>query len=309
LLAKLGDATPNLLFVKDRASRMLYANNAAIRYVGKRWEDISGRSEAEWHDDPVEAANILGADERVMSSRPSDTFEEHFTGADGPVCLRVTKTPLIDQAGEVIGLAGISIDITREKEAERQAALLLRELNHRVKNTFAIVQAAARNAFSKLPGGREACEEFEGRLVVMAKAHELLSNADWTGADLKEVLQQTLAPHRDGGRRVHISGPAVELAAQTALALSMIVYELCTNATKYGALSNDAGRVTIEWSLNEKVVVLTWTERDGPRVRVPTHPGFGTSMIRRALSHDPRARVDVTYAPEGVICRIRCQTT
>jgi PAS domain S-box-containing protein len=254
LLRAIGEATPDLLYAKDRESRMLYANPALLEVVGKTAEEVLGRSDAEWHDDPAEAAAILAVDRRVMGDgdgRP-EVAEEPFTTPGGPTRVFLsTKAPLRDAAGAVVGVVGVSRDITARKRAEQHRELLVGELNHRVKNTLAIVQSIAAQTLGG--GGRDGearREAFEDRLVALAHAHDLLTREHWGGVQLRDLAGHALAPFglSDGaGARVRVAGPPARVGPKQAIALAMAMHELATNAAKYGALSNASGRVDLTW--------------------------------------------------------------
>lgn len=304
LLRKLGDITPNYLFVKDRDGRMLYANSAVVASTGRTWPEIVGRTEHEWHHDPEEASAIRDNDERIMASGVSETLEETYTSITGTAIVRATKTPITDETGSVIGLVGVGVDVTGEHEAQAHLQLLVNELNHRVKNTLAIVQAMARNAFHGLEAARPAYEAFEERLIAVAAAHDLLSEGRWIGASLQDVIRRTCGPHT--AARFEIEGADVQVSPRLALAMSMAVHELCTNATKYGALKGD-GRVSIRWDRNGEDLSLHWQERGGPPVRAPERAGFGSRMLHQAIGALPGGRVELTFEEPGVVCRLFCR--
>ena len=181
------------------------------------------------------------------------------------------------------------------------------ELNHRVKNTLATVQAIASRT---LRGADPAIwRSLEERLVALAAAHDVLTRESWTGADLDDVVAAALAPC--GGNQAaifRVSGPLLRLSPRATLALMMGLHELLTNALKYGALSVASGNVEIRWEVAkgaEPLLRLIWTERGGPLVAPPTRRGFGTQLIERSVAQDLGgiARIDFGY-PEGVTCRI-----
>lgn len=304
LLRKLGDITPDYLFVKDREGRLLYANSAVVASIGRDWSEIAGRTEAEWHHDPQEAAAIHANDERIMSSGVSETLEEIYTSAGRTAVVRATKTPITDDSGRVIGLAGVGVDVTGEHEAQAHLQLLVNELNHRVKNTLAIVQAMARNAFHGIETARPAYIAFEDRLMAVAAAHDLLSEGRWAGASMRDVIRSTCGPH--AVERFDIEGPDIQISPRVALSISMAVHELCTNATKYGALKG-RGRISIEWALDGDELSLAWIERGGPTVSAPTRTGFGSRMIHQAISALPDGRVHTAFESEGFQCRLNCR--
>jgi two-component sensor histidine kinase len=178
-----------------------------------------------------------------------------------------------------------------------------------VKNTLTTVQAIAAQTFRS--GGVDAAvrETFEARLFALAKVHDTLTRENWEGADLEQIVLDAIAPYRGEGRRFQVEGPPLRLRPGTALAFAIALQELCTNATKYGSLSNGAGRVEILWRVSDPLSVerrlqFLWTERDGPPVSPPTRAGFGTRLIQHGLARELGGRVDVTYGGAGLVCAI-----
>jgi two-component sensor histidine kinase len=202
---------------------------------------------------------------------------------------------------------GISVyfaDITSRKQAEERQHLLIRELHHRVKNTLATVQALA-GASMRSASSLEAFRTgFADRLVSLGRTHGLLTENAWEGADLDTLLRLELAPFDDGsGARVRISGPAVQLPSEMAVAFGMALHELATNAAQHGSLSVASGSVEVTWTVEtrdaQQHVCLTWVERGGPPVVPPGQGGFGTQLLQRLLSAQMNGRVEIDYAPEG----------
>jgi PAS domain S-box-containing protein len=218
----------------------------------------------------------------------------------------------------VIGIAGhaavaldnarlhkaVQEELAQRRRAEEAKELLLHEIQHRVKNTLGTVLAIAGQTFRTAP--QEARAAFASRIQALAGAHSLLTQNDWSQADLRAVIQQSLEPFRDDGReRFTFSGPAIKLEAGQSLTLAMIFHELSTNAVKYGALSNDTGRVDVVWDIREgpggPLVHLEWRESGGPQVTPPARKGFGSTLIERALDRG-RGKAHVEYAAAGVVC-------
>jgi PAS domain S-box-containing protein len=200
---------------------------------------------------------------------------------------------------------GVEFDITERKRAEEQQQLLMHELNHRVKNTLATVQSIAAQTFRNREGMDEATRGFEGRLLALARAHDVLTRENWEGASLSEIVAQAIEPFAVAGvERFVVSGPELRLKPKGALALAMALQELATNAAKYGALSNDTGRVEIRWEADQGRMRFRWTERGGPPVPRPVRRGFGTRLIERTLAQDLNGEVAVSFESEGVVCAV-----
>jgi two-component sensor histidine kinase len=201
-------------------------------------------------------------------------------------------------------MIGINVDITDRERAEAQRDLLLAELNHRVKNTLAVVQAIAHQTFkdSKPEGLRKA---FEGRIGTLAAAHNRLTQTNWESASLGQVAQDAMNTQAQSARRVSVTGPSIMLPPKEALAIAMALHELFTNAVKYGALSAECGQVDVSWEVSAgEMLSIVWQERGGPTVVPPRHKGFGSMMLERTLALDLLGAVTVEYRPEGLICRI-----
>lgn len=201
-----------------------------------------------------------------------------------------------------VAIAGASRDLTERKNSEQTQRLLLDELNHRVKNTLATVQEISWQTLQTardLPTAREALDR---RIRSMAQAHDLLTSRAWTGANLMDVVTRTLEAFPPA--QVELSGRPVELPPKHALALSMALHELATNATKYGALSQTEGRVTVQWRMQDEVLQLVWQESCGPAVVAPTRKGFGSRLLEDLLVRDLGGETKLSYDPAGVRCTI-----
>ena len=200
-------------------------------------------------------------------------------------------------------------EIEQRRQAEEHQQLLINELNHRVKNTLAIVQSLAQQSFTDRNEPSAARESFGARLSALAAAHNLLTRQNWTDASLAQTIEASVSATTGAdASRVTSSGPDILLPPQTAVSVAMAIHELCTNAIKYGALSNAAGRVTIRWdiipSAQSSMLNLEWSERGGPPVSPPETRGFGSRMIERGLSAELRGTVRLDFRPDGLTCTI-----
>jgi two-component sensor histidine kinase len=207
-----------------------------------------------------------------------------------------------------IGLAFAVRMATTIARGEMLHDLLIEELNHRVKNTLAILQAIAVQTFRGATRGER--EKFEGRLGALAEAHNLLSREKWQGSDLNEVISRVLQPYvLSNPERVRMFGPKVPLSPRIAVVLSMIVHEIATNAAKYGALSNDSGTVAVDWELLDEAprkLRLIWTEAGGPPVVAPVQRGFGSRLIERSARDQLGGEATVDFLPRGVVYTVLC---
>src|SRR5215207_6023468 len=186
------------------------------------------------------------------------------------------------------------------KRSEEHQLLLIRELQHRVKNTLATVQALLRATSRSASTVEDFRQMFEARVLSLSRTHNLLVETTWRTASLRNVLQGELGPYDDrAGARVLLSGPAVELSAELALPIGMAIHELTTNAAKYGALSTPRGWLEVEWDVRgadgSRRLELRWAEHAGPPVEAPSRKGFGSSLIQRLLTTQCRAEIDFDF--------------
>lgn len=207
-------------------------------------------------------------------------------------------------------LNGVTLDITDRKEAENRQALLAREVDHRARNTLAVVQSIVR--LTKAPTMQAYADAIEGRIRALAHAQELLSQSRWQGADIVQLVTEEMAPYRIGDpAKVLINGPPVILAPDKAQAVALSLHELATNAAKYGALSSQSGRVSIAWRFEAGGLRLEWWETGGPSIQRPLNEGFGTKIINSSIRGQSHGGVTFDWLPEGLHCQfsIPCNAT
>ncbi|HEX8643243.1 MAG TPA: HWE histidine kinase domain-containing protein [Allosphingosinicella sp.] len=216
----------------------------------------------------------------------------------------VNSTLTLDPSGQPVGLHAIARDVTEQRRAEERQRLLVNELNHRVKNTLALVQGLALQSFTSGRDMAEAREAFQQRLAALAAAHDLLTRESWEGATLDALVREALGLYDGGEARIVWDGPAVRLNPKAAVSLVMALHELSTNAAKYGALSVPEGRVRVSWTVDGNRLALEWSERGGPPVAPPARRGFGLRMIERALDADMAGGAKLDFDPAGLTCRI-----
>lgn len=213
-----------------------------------------------------------------------------------------------DAEGKALVMMGASIDISESKLTADHTRLLLRELNHRVKNTLAMIQSVARQTIRQNPDPQDFIDAFSGRLRTISDAHVLLADRDWTGVQLFEVIASQLGPKfRTDPDRAEVHGDDIALPADHALGLGLILHELTTNAHRYGAWSNDKGTVHIGWEvLSEPArgLALDWREKGGPKVSKPAEYGMGARLIERSLAKVLDSDVQLSFEPDGVTARI-----
>lgn len=227
----------------------------------------------------------------------------------GPLWRNLAITSVIGGLLLLIGLAFAVRMATAIARGEMLHDLLIEELNHRVKNTLAILQSIATQTFRSASKAER--EKFEGRLGALAEAHNLLSQEKWEGSELKDVVGRVLQPYSlNAPERLRMSGPSVPLVPRLAVVVSMILHEIATNAAKYGALSNDTGKVALDWDViaenNKQKLRLIWTESGGPVVTTPVQRGFGSRLIERSARDQLGGEATVDFLPRGVVYTVTC---
>ena len=261
---------------------------------------------------PQDREHQLHLIEQAIQARTLLDSEFRTLSPEGDLCwILIRGRADYDQHGVAQRIAGVSMDISARKAAEEHQRLLLDELNHRVKNTLATVLAIAQQTGGGLESPSEFKAAFMSRISALARVHDLLTKVAWEGASLSDVVAQTLAPHRargDNGGLI-LSGPAVRLAPNAAVTLTMAFHELATNAAKYGALSVKGGHVEVSWTtdreLDPTAVEIRWRETGGPSVAPPSRRGFGSRFLERSLAREFDGAVSLSFAPGGVVCLMR----
>ncbi|MBB3951570.1 PAS domain-containing protein [Aureimonas jatrophae] len=264
------------------------------------------------HPDDRDALKDASARAFTDMSDPLDLVYRIIRPLDGQMRhVHATAQVNRNDRGEPI-FVGLLRDVTTEKEGENRQRLLARELQHRVKNTLAIVKALANQTLRRAPSTAEGLANFAARLDALSQAHDVLTATNWTGAAMHEVVAGALATHETGdgdARRIRFGGPDIALDARQSLALSLALHELATNAVKYGALSADTGRVDLHWWIEsgdtEPVLRIEWRESDGPAVAVPEGRGFGSRLIEQSLASDFGGTVALRFEPGGLVAEVR----
>jgi two-component sensor histidine kinase len=205
-------------------------------------------------------------------------------------------------ARKPVAIAGASRDLSELKRAEETRRMLVNELDHRVKNTLAIIQSIVLQTLRGATDLEAARGAIDARIISLAAAHDLLTQRSWSGADVGDVVARALAPFSAG--RVAVAGPSLDISPKQTLALSLALHELATNAAKYGALSRPEGRVALNWEARDGTLQLEWRESGGPIVVPPRRRGFGSRLLEGGLFRDSNERTRLEFAAEGVRCSI-----
>jgi two-component sensor histidine kinase/DNA-binding response OmpR family regulator len=212
-----------------------------------------------------------------------------------------TAVASVDATGRIVSISGVTIDITDRKEAEERQSLLAREVDHRARNALAVIQSIIR--LTRAKSVDEYVEAIEGRIKALARAHTLLSDSRWNGADLATLVAEELYPYRTGDK-VTIGGPDISLQPATAQGLALALHELATNAAKHGALSSEKGRISLNWQLRPDALILNWIENGGPPLAPPTARSFGLRVIRASIEQQLDGEAQFDWDPKGLRCTL-----
>jgi PAS domain S-box-containing protein len=297
ILESISDA----FYAVDREWRFTYINRKAEELWGCKREDLIGKVYPEMFPQIVGSASF-NAHVRVMDERVPIRHE-----VVSPILHHWVDINIYPTADG--GLSVYFRDATERKKAEEHQRLLIHELNHRVKNTLATVQSIASQTLRNAQTTQEANQALESRLFALSRVHDVLTRENWEAASLHEIVAQAVEPYRSHVEsRIQFAGPTIRVPPRMALALAMALQELATNAVKYGALSNESGQVGVRWSVDGNATPpclrIRWEETGGPPVQAPKRRGFGTRLIERSLAHDPDAKVEISFAPAGIICKV-----
>jgi PAS domain S-box-containing protein len=307
----MSEHAPVMIWMSGESGRCLHLNKLLRDFWGVPEENIA---EFDWSSTmhPEDAPEIGRTMVEAIAKRRTVDLKGRYRDALGRWRILQTVARPRMSNGEFLGMIGVNIDITEREEAEaarRQAEthreLLIAELNHRVKNTLSVVLAIAHQTFKGIADDSQ--EAFRGRLVSLARSHDLLTDTHWTQVGLRELAAGSLQMQRGDELRVSLRGPAVLLMPRQAVSLSMALHELFTNAMKYGALSNGEGRVTLDWDWTEETprrLEIRWREQDGPAVTPPSRSGFGSVLLQRSLKGDLNADVSLEFNRAGLVCVI-----
>jgi PAS domain S-box-containing protein len=230
---------------------------------------------------------------------------ENFYRLDGTaVPVEYWVDPIV-QDGAVRGAVCTFTDITERRQSEELRTVLTRELQHRIKNTLTVVQAIVSQSLRNTESPREATHTINQRLSALGRAHDLLTAESWRRASMGDVVGRAVALHQEDQPRIHASGPPLLIGARSALSLTMVLHELCTNAVKYGALSVESGRIDIVWRVEgASQFHLEWTESGGPDVTLPTRTGFGSRLISGSFDATDGTSTELLHEKTGVIWRL-----
>jgi PAS domain S-box-containing protein len=281
------------------------ANEAFCQMVGRR--DLVGKTLAEALPH-ITAANPemrdfgTGSSERFVAHQFPLLVERGPDGREQKIYVDFVWQPILDEDGKTMAVFVQGNDVTQRVLATQQQRLLLDEINHRVKNTLAIVQALVAQTLKTTTSPAVFADRLQARLAALSHSHNLLTASQWSGVELKSLLLQELSHYGEG--RLSIDGPLTILSPRRTVNLGLVFHEMATNAAKYGALSVPEGRLEVGWSIDRAAsparLKIDWIESNGPPVHAPAQSGFGSRLIERTMRSKPDSFYDIQYLPEGL---------
>jgi PAS domain S-box-containing protein len=309
-LAAIVESSFDPIISKDLNGVITSWNRAAERLFGYDADEIIGKPVTTLFpaDHLDEEPQILA---RIRNGERVETYETVRQRKDGSIVpVSLTISPIRNGSGRIIGASKIARDISAAKESERRIHMLMREVNHRVKNQYSVILSMIRetNKRSETPEVFE--RQVRERIMALSRSHDLLVAGDWKGATIFEVI---LAQAKPFGQEDHISmsGPSISLNANAVQHLGMAFHELATNSAKYGVLSGNKGRIAVEWSVIEsegKSVRITWTETDGPAVKDVATGGFGSVVLKRVAPQAVSGTADLQFSSRGIVWKLEAPT-
>ncbi len=303
----MSENAPVMIWMSDAKGGCLHLNRMQREF----WNVEEGAlADFDWRSSmhPDDMPEIMERVSQALANKTNISLEGRYRNAQGLYrTLQTNAQPRFSPDGEMLGMIGVNVDITERKEAEQIQHLLMNELNHRVKNTLAIVQSIANQTVLSAGSPGQFKTSFSGRLQALGATHTLLTQNSWQGAEIQALVSGQVLCIGEDAKRISYSGPSVTLEAQVALHLALVLHELGTNACKYGALSVANGNLSIKWSVQDgedRVLLLHWQEFGSPKVTAPHTQGFGSILIQQSLSSHG-GEVSLDYTANGLSCAIR----
>jgi PAS domain S-box-containing protein len=306
-LAAIVTSSDDAIISKTLEGRITSWNIGATSIFGHTAEEMIGQPimriiPPHLHDDEKEILARLRRGEHIRH------YETVRVAKDGRLIdISLTVSPLRDKTGNIIGASKVGRDITERKQTEKLQALLMNELNHRVKNTLATIQALASQSLRRAKSHSDFVSSFTGRLQALARAHDLLTHTKLQGADVLDLVREQVLLGAADDNRISCSGPMLMLDAQLVVHLALVLHELATNARKHGALSVPGGRLSVQWEMQTnggRTLVMEWKESGMPMVATPKERGFGTTLIEQTLSARG-GEVTMRYGADGLTSQIK----
>ncbi len=296
---------------KKADNPIIFANDSFLKLTGFERDEVLAQS----FNFLLAAGTSEESLEKIETAFKSESEvdpEIHYRRKNGSkFWATLFVSPVRDEDGKVVQHFISLVETTKYKNAQVHAAMLIDELNHRVKNTLATVQSIVAQAVRNNSDLMIVRESIETRIAALSRSHDLLARDKWEGAGLHDLVDEALAPFsvtEGRAERFTVEGENIRLSPKATLALGIAFNELATNAVKYGAFSNEAGKISVKWTIESKDgnrwLCLRWRETDGPPVKPPSRKGFGSRVIEQGLAHELNGKVDVDYAPSGMVCTL-----
>jgi PAS domain S-box-containing protein len=312
-LAAIVESTDDAIISKNLDGVITSWNLGAERIFGYAAHEIIGHPILELipPDRLAEEDYILSAIRKGERIKQFDTVRRCKDGR--LIHVSLTISPIRNQDNVIVGVSKIARDITEVKLAQETQSLLLRELNHRSKNLLAVADAIVRQTARNTPP-KDFVERISRRLHALSVNQDLMIEHNWRGADISQIIQWQLASAIDNyADRVELEGSPCLVTPRVAQALGLAIYELATNALKFGALSARDGKVQVQWGVTEdaggRQFKLTWHEHGGPPAVPPKKKGFGSAIIESMIARSVLGTATVTYAPTGLIWELTAPET
>jgi PAS domain S-box-containing protein len=293
------DLDGRIKFMNEGGQRAMEIDNFS-QVAGHPWIEF-------WQGDErvkaVEAVEAAKASHTAQFEGPGNTLKGNQRYWEANL------SPIFGPNGKPIGVLSVSRDVTARREAELHRRLLFEEMQHRIKNTLATVQAITRQSMRQSADIAEAELAISQRLVAMGKAHDLLILNEWISADIRDVVNDAVRAYIGNAARMTLEGPSIVVSSKAALTIAMLLNELCTNAFKHGAWSNRTGFIDITWQLRDQSFNFRWAERGGPPVKPPSRRSFGSRLIENLMPTALDGRATLSFAATGFVFELQAPSS
>jgi len=307
-LAAIVESSDDAIISKDLNGVVQSWNKGAERIFGYTADEVIGKSitlviPPELHDqEPVILGKIAGG-ERIHRF---ETIRQRKDGSQFHVSL--TISPIRDHNGKIVGASKIARDISDLRRAQERQELLLREMNHRVKNLFAVANGVVALSARSATTPKELATSVQARLTALSRAHELIlprhAGDKSRTVDLGELVHTVLGPYDQGDQQITVSGPQLECGPSMSTSIALLLHEFATNSVKYGALADPAGRLTIAWQIQGDIAAVSWEEKVATPMTINEEKGFG-SLLVEATTRGIDAHIDKTWRDQGLLISLQ----